>query len=198
MYFIYLLRGSIASAKRKRVDVFFKKIKKEAEMKINIMQITERGMQYSSSEEDWILEAVDEALDGTVKECSAQIELDRYSKRVEARIRYLLVGTISCSRCAQDIEVSFSGAEVLLFDPKIESQEEEVELHVEDLDIGWYDDGKLDLKDVVCESVVLSFPDRVHCFMDVVRVPASGGCYTPPQKEERTLENMFADLLKKQ
>ena len=168
-------------------------------MKINIMQITERGMQLSCSKEDWAVSAFDEALDGTIKECSAEIELDRYNKRVEARVRYSLVGTISCSRCAQDIEVSFSGAEVLLFDPKQDGeQEEEIELHAEDLDIGWYDDGKLDLKDVICETVVLSFPDRVHCKMDVVRVPASGGCYTPPEKEERTLENMFADLLKKQ
>ena len=168
-------------------------------MKINIMHVTERGMQRSYSQEDWVRAAFDEAFDGTIKECSVHIDLDRYNKRVEARVRYSLVGSTSCSRCAQTIEVSFSGAEALLFDPKVETHEgEEIELHMEDLDIGWYDDGKLDLEDVVCEAIVLSFPDRVHCKMDLVRVPASGGCYTPPQKEERTLENMFADLLKKQ
>ena len=167
-------------------------------MKINIMQVTERGMQFSFSDEEWVVAAFDEALDGQVKECSAQVELDRYTKRIEARVRYSLVGSISCSRCSQNIEVSFSGAEILLFDPKTEPQDEEIELQVDDLDIGWYDDGKLDLKDVICEAVVLSFPSRIHCSMDVVRVPSSDGCYTPPQKEERTLENMFADLLKKQ
>lgn len=167
-------------------------------MKINIMQVTERGMKFSLSNEDWVRTAFDEALDGTLKECTAQIDLDRYDKRIEARIAYSLVGIVSCSRCDQDIEVSYSDAEVLLFDPKLESQEDEVELVMEDLDIGWYEDGKLDLSDVICEAVVLSFPNRIHCKMDVVRVPASSGCYTPPKKEERTLENMFADLLKKQ
>ena len=152
----------------------------------------------SFQKEDWVIAAFDDALDGSVKECSAQIELDRYNKRIEARVRYSLVGLISCSRCDQEIVVSYSGAESLLFDPKSETEEDEVELQADDLDIGWYDDGKLDLKDVICETVVLSFPARIHCKMDIVRVQASGGCYEPPEKEERTLENMFADLLKKQ
>lgn len=167
-------------------------------MKINIMQVTERGMKLSCSDEEWVVAAFDEALDGSIQECSAEIELDRYDKRIEARVRYSLVGRISCSRCDQEIEVGFSGAESLLFDPKTETDEEEVELQGEDLDIGWYDDGKLDLQDVICETVVLSFPARIHCKMDAVRVPANAGCYEPPEKEERTLENMFADLLKKQ
>ena len=167
-------------------------------MKINIMRITQRGMPFSFTNEEWVVSALQEALEGTVKECSVNVELDRYEKRVEARTTYSLVGTILCSRCAQDIVIDVSGAETLLFEPFVESAEEEVELTGEDLDIGWYEDGKLDLNSVICEAAVLSLPTRVHCGMEIVRVRAQGNCYTPPEKEERTLENLFADLLKKQ
>ena len=76
--------------------------------------------------------------------------------------------------------------------------EEEIELQRDDLDIGWYEDGKLDIKNVICEAIVLSFPSRIHCKMKFAQAPTTGDCYTPPEKEERTLENMFADLFKKQ
>ena len=129
---------------------------------------------------------------------SIEIDLDRYNKRIEARVQYTLTGIVLCSRCAQEIQTEYSGAESLLFDPSMDTQEEEIELQGEDLDIGWYEDGKLDIPTVICEAIVLSFPQRIHCKMDIVQIPASGDCYTPPEKEERTLENMFADLLKKQ
>ena len=51
-------------------------------MKINIMQVTERGLQISCANEDWVTAAFDAAIDGTVKECNAHIELDRYKKRI--------------------------------------------------------------------------------------------------------------------
>lgn len=167
-------------------------------MKLNIMQITTKGKAYSFSREDWVVSSLQEALGGTIEESQVQVELDRYDKRVEARVTYSLIGTVLCSRCAQDIQIAASGAETLLFEPCLETQDEEIELEGEDLDIGWYEDGKLDLSSVICEAAVLSLPNRMHCSMEMVRVRAEGDCYVPPKKEERTLENLFADLLKKQ
>jgi len=46
--------------------------------------------------------------------------------------------------------------------------------------------------------VVLSLPEKMHCGLDIVTEKPEGNCYTSPEIEERRLENMFANILKKQ
>ena len=102
-------------------------------------------------------------------------------------------------RCAVDIEVLHEGVQILLFDPMVEdAPEEENELHEEDLDIGWYEEGKIDLAHVVCEAIVLDLPMVTHCDLDFVTKPNPQGCLVLEPPKENTLENLFADLLKKQ
>ena len=72
-------------------------------MNINIMQISERGMKLQFSKEDWVRESCSEAIGGQVNSFAIAIELDRYDKRIEARVKYTLSGVVLCSRCDQDI-----------------------------------------------------------------------------------------------
>ena len=102
-------------------------------------------------------------------------------------------------RCAVGIEMLHEAVQELLFDPMVEdAPEEEHELHEEDLDIGWYEEGKIDLADVVCEAIVLDLPMVIHCDLDFVTKPNPQGCLVLEPRKENTLENLFADLLKKQ
>jgi uncharacterized metal-binding protein YceD (DUF177 family) len=166
-------------------------------MKINIQQITEQGMKHSFSTEEWVVASMETGLGGKILEATVALHLDRFAKRVQVEVEYSFIGSCLCTRCAQNIEIAFSGEESLLYDPLVLEEAEEQELHEEDLEIGWYEDGKLDLPTVICEAVVLSLPSRIYCDLEIVRRKAKEGCYTPPKQEERTLGNVFADLLKK-
>ena len=165
-------------------------------MILNIMRLTEKITTHSFSQEEWVIKAIEEGLEGRVREASVEVSLSRHDKRVSAMVTCTIAGTCSCTRCAQDLQIALSFAETLQYDPIGEEHETEEELDLEELDIGWYEDGKLDLATVICEVVVLSLPARIHCSSEVVTKKPEGTCYVPSQEEDRTLENLFAGIVK--
>lgn len=165
-------------------------------MIVNIMQLTEKATKYSFSHEEWVIKALQEGLEGNVQQASVDVSLTRKEKRVEAIVNVSISGTCACTRCAQDLEIQCSFAETLHYDPISQEYEEEDELDVDELDIGWYEEGKLDLSAVICEVVVLSLPTRIHCSTELVTKKPEGACYVPPKEEERTFENLFAEIVK--
>ena len=120
-------------------------------------------------------------------------------QRVLVDVQYSFSGVCVCVRCASPINIRFSDGEDLAYDPMEDIEiTEEQELDIDELDLGWYEDGKIDLSVVLCEAIVLSLPAKMYCGLDIVPEKPKGDCYTSPVKEERRLENMFANILKKQ
>ena len=128
-------------------------------MKINVMTITAQGMTRSFSTETWAMTAIEKALEGTVSEADIQVELERYDQRVVVDLRISFTGSCACMRCASPLGIRFSSQEELVYDPVENIQkEEEEELDLDDLDLGWYEDGKIDLSVVICEEIIHTIP----------------------------------------
>ena len=90
--------------------------------------------------------------------------------RVVTRVRkinekILIKGTIEtqieleCSRCLEHFPYSIGEDFQVVFEPfSSDIQEEEIELEKEDLDIGFYKEGIIDLTEVVREQILLAVP----------------------------------------
>lgn len=90
----------------------------------------------------------------------------------------------TCDRCGEECELAVNTEIRLLYAPEEtegaafdgislndlhpssespSSKRTDVELDVEDLDLGWYSKGELPLGDVLCEALALATPTRVVC-----------------------------------
>ena len=169
-------------------------------MKIPVHLITEQGYKKSVDHtQEWFVQAVQEALEGEVLSAKADFSLEREEDRVTATISYNIQAKITCMRCAVDIEMHHQGSNVLLFEPMAtDLREEEREIQEEELEIGWYEEGKLDLINVTCEAIVLSLPMVMHCDLPFISKPNPDGCLVLEEPKDNTLENLFADLLKRE
>ncbi|MEC7986411.1 MAG: hypothetical protein VX278_14695 [Myxococcota bacterium] len=176
-------------------------------MLLHVLKIPEIGVSYEYSSPKWALRAASTALDGEGIRAEVHYELERYGRRVIMQLKYDVQGYTICSRCNQRILVSMTGEESLAFDedpgsgqqPKSEkdlnriSHEDEIEM--EDLDIGWYQNGKLSLEDALCEAIVLGMPMRIYCALPIVK-SEQGDCQSFDQEIPKTSKNLFANFLK--
>ena len=72
----------------------------------------------------------------------------------------------NCDRCGARTEVILKLDEAWTFVPAASlgpSEEEEVELERTDLDVSFYEDGKIDLEHLIAESLTLGLPSRILC-----------------------------------
>ena len=118
---------------------------------------------------DWACEAASQALDGPVEVLEGELTLQPASDRglVSVSGRISASREATCDRCG---EPCVRGADVnvrLLYAPEARDDESfdggEIELEAEQLDLGWYADGALDLGSVLGEALALELPARIHC-----------------------------------
>ncbi|NCG17835.1 MAG: hypothetical protein GWP91_02340 [Rhodobacterales bacterium] len=69
----------------------------------------------------------------------------------------------TCDRCGQLTERNVEVDIDLTYLPHLDEREAELELGADDMDIGWYRDGALQLADVVREALALELPSRTVC-----------------------------------
>ena len=170
-------------------------------MKIPIHHITERGYHQVCQDESWLREAAQKAIEGDIVDVFADFSLKRVEQRVSVGLSYRLRAKKACMRCVYLIGLHLEHHQILHYDPIPEdggAGEEELELLDVDLDIGWYEEGKIDLAIVVCEAMTLALPMVIHCSSDFVVEKNPDGCLQENKIEERTLENLFVDLFKTQ
>ena len=68
-----------------------------------------------------------------------------------------------CDRCGESTRVLLRDDFSLKYYPEEALTEEELELAVDDLGVGWFQENTIDLGQVICEVVALSLPNRVVC-----------------------------------
>lgn len=90
-----------------------------------------------------------------------------------------------CDRCLRALQLVVQGPVQLRYLPESAEAEagapSEVGLRPDELDLGWYGGGVLELDAVVCEQLALWAPDPVVCGAEgVSRVDADGGACTVP------------------
>ncbi len=115
----------------------------------------------------WVRAAAERAAEVPVTAASGELVLHREGRKVQVEGSLHVQASATCGRCGEDCALALSVPVALAFEPFQASikpdDEEEVELHEPELDLGFYHDGKLDLADVVCEAVTLALPARVVC-----------------------------------
>jgi uncharacterized metal-binding protein YceD (DUF177 family) len=113
-----------------------------------------------------------EALEGPLLSAEGQLRVSSLQKggRVDVRVTGRAVAQRACDRCSEAVELSVETDEQLLYFPEEDQrsvQVGELELKSEDLEVGWYRGGVLDLADVVREAFALAVPPRCVCVDEV-------------------------------
>lgn len=120
--------------------------------------------------DEWAREAAALALEGAPSSLSGSIAVSppvqHRSVEVEVAADAAAVGV--CDRCGEAVDVSVHVQSTLRYLPANSgdsalSEDEEIELAEDDLDLGWYEDGSLVLADVLTEALALATPSRILC-----------------------------------
>lgn len=96
---------------------------------------------------------------------SAELRLSVQEGDVLAEGSFEAEGDAPCDRCSEPVPVRFGKAFESLLAPRREESKATgpVELHAEDLDVGYYDGKGVEVNDVFWEQVALEIPMRVLC-----------------------------------
>ncbi len=94
----------------------------------------------------------------------ASFRLERKSDGILARGAFTTTAVVPCSRCSEPVSVPLSDRfEILYLGAGVGSRPEDVELTVEEMDVDFLQDDRLDLSWVVRESVLLNLPIQPLC-----------------------------------
>lgn len=113
----------------------------------------------------WAVQAADHALESAPTRLSGQLTVSRVAEVIRVRGGVDVVGLRDCERCNEPVDLSLSTSDIdlsyLPSDPA--GSTGEVRLGAADLDLGWYDDGGIDLSQVLSEIIALELPSLVSC-----------------------------------
>jgi uncharacterized metal-binding protein YceD (DUF177 family) len=113
---------------------------------------------------DWVRSAATEALDAAPTLVQGELEvMPGTGRRVNAEGRIHAMAPATCDRCGETCDRVVDAHFELVYLPHSDELAAELELGADDLDIGWYRDGTLDLADVVREAIALSLAPRTTC-----------------------------------
>ena len=167
---------------------------KKIPSRISALRIPEQGRTYSVSLDlPWLQKACESASNGTWTKFDGEIILQRLKERIEVCPSIQAIVQTFCECCGAEIVVAHSLEQPLVylpsnFDPRnkqnrlpknvkeLERISNQVGLDDDDLDIGWYDNGELDVSSTIIEMIVLNQPSLLHCGLDEVTRVEAGDC----------------------
>lgn len=162
--------------------------------RIAVLRIPEQGRTYGVSIGlPWLGSACEAGLEGTWNRFDGEIRLQRLRERVEVCPNITSSVQTYCESCGAEIVVEQSYVQTLVylpsnFDPRdksnrlpksvkeLERISNQVGLDEDDLDIGWYDNGELDVAGSITEMILLRQPSLLHCGLDSVTRIDEGTC----------------------
>lgn len=175
---------------------------------VHHIPVTNKKIQLKGNEE-WLHNMIREDHHGELLSCEGELILHRREDLVQVKGNLTLVFERSCDVCGEAISLTLDQEVSLLYDAFPETQEEEEQtqqkrkeeetvLQEDELDIGWYDNGKLDLSAVLSEHITLNIEPIVQCSDANVKRLVAGTCQTIPvpadKKENKNTYNPFANL----
>ena len=123
-----------------------------------------------TSRDDWATSAAQRSLDCPAEQLEGNLTLHVASKRaglvrVEGKVH--ATRPADCDRCGAEMHLVIDEDFTLLYAPEESGGDAfdggEIELEVDDLDLGWYREGHVDLADVLREAITLALPARIMC-----------------------------------
>jgi len=119
--------------------------------------------------EEWVVEAATLALDGPPDDVGGELDIQRASDRglVSVTGHATASRQATCDRCGEPCRHEVAVDVSLLYAPEARDDETfdggEVELAADDLDVGWYENGAIQLGDVLGEALALGLASRIRC-----------------------------------
>lgn len=114
---------------------------------------------------DWSREAAAAALELEPSALSGKLELMPPERGiVVVQVRVETAAACTCHRCGEGFEFAVESDAELRYAPvpKVGS-DEEVELHEDELEIGFYENDEIDLAAILQEAIALELPARYTC-----------------------------------
>ena len=174
-----------------------------------VHKIPVHGHIYTFNRKDtWLQEAIEKVLECTVVECDIELNMQNCNSQVRATGHVKVVIQQACDLCADDVTVSFEDKINLLYlssstpDPdfvpknkkELDKINNMISLQEEELDVGWYYDGMIDLAVVITEHLLIVKQGIVQCKDTNVRRLQEGECREFPTEGSKNTYNPFAGL----
>lgn len=176
-------------------------------MEINVSTIPPHGKRIPLSlSVDWVCRSFEEGAEGKCTTLSGSILLENHQSRITVKVEFESTCVLECGRCLTPVRVQINGNQNLVYVPEVKTPSvnpntkhankvhEEIELSEDDMNLGWYEDGRINVEQVFCEAVSLSSPNRVFCSTKGVTRITKGECVSFKGDDEPLVYNPFANL----
>ena len=135
-------------------------------MKITVDTIADQGLRVPISLDlPWAAQAAALALEAPPSALTGELLVER--RDTVARVTGAVRAVVSrvCERCGEPVELDLrTGDTELAYVPSDSAPAgAELRLGAADLDLGWYEAGRLDLAEVLSELLALELPSRISC-----------------------------------
>lgn len=150
-------------------------------MRIRIEDLPHEGLTVDLGEgTPWAREAICEALEGEVLALGGRLTLRAVGPGAVAQGVARASIRRSCDRCLAAVRLDLGDELDLYFQEPVSTEgEREVGLLADDLDVGFLEDGELDLRAVLAEYFLLEAPTVLRCGDPGVTRLEEGRCETP-------------------
>lgn len=134
-------------------------------MRVAVAAIPDRGRHVGFDlAVPWAVEAARTAVEAEPTTLQGELVLRRDGSRVRVTGSTRAGCERPCERCGLAVALEVGGTIDLTYVPEAPGAEEpERELASDELDVGWYREGELDLSDILSEAVALQLPTRLVC-----------------------------------
>jgi uncharacterized metal-binding protein YceD (DUF177 family) len=167
-------------------------------MKIRLDQIPTAGLEVElDGREKWALEAASEALEGQVSRVDARLDFRVIEKTILISGEAWAQVERGCDRCGSGLNARIGGPLELAYIPGGKHQDMgSRELANEDMDVGFYLHGNVELGAVLQEHFALTTPGRLACEALGVRLADGESCLAPKSspEPEKSVDPRFAAL----
>lgn len=166
-------------------------------MKIRVDQIPDGGVEVEVEDQAWAVQATAAAFDGAEATLTGTIHVEAFDDQVRVTGSLRATTRRACDRCGMDLDIERQDAIELHYVPRgSRDGGESRNLKKDELDIGFYDVGALDLAFVIEEHFALSLPTRLACDAPGTRVADGEPCGAPDPgvDTEKPVDPRFAAL----
>lgn len=181
--------------------------------KIGAMRIPTRPMAIGlNADVEWVQHALLEGISGDWVDFTGVITLKRMDERLDAHVDLTYAVECSCEVCGSTLRYTHHADVHLVYQPftldprksrhvkvpqtvkDLERISHQVTLQENQLDMGWYENGELDLATVLTETLVLEHPTLLECAHPETERLEDGECVTFPTEGQKNTHKPFANL----
>ena len=181
--------------------------------KLGAMRVPTRGITIDlDSKIDWVHNAMLEGISGKWVSFEGAMTLKRMDERLDAKVQLNYAVECPCEVCGATLRYTHRANVELIYQPfaldprksrhvkapqtvkDLEKISHQVTLQEDQLDIGWYENGELDLATVLTEALILEHPTLLACAHPQTERLEDGECVKFPTEGQKNTHKPFANL----